>query len=120
MLFPIPVIAYKLGLLLCTKIFNFNQFVNTLDLGAFSPNPEILPCNCDESSDDDKHREYIVTDDLRVIKNNVLTRLFIKGPKFRESKPINFDKVKSYILTDLEKCIQKRCNKNGRNKNFFF
>ena len=47
--------------------------------------------------------------DLRIIKNNFLKKLFIKGPKFGESKPINFDKAKSNIITGLEECIQKWC-----------
>ena len=56
-----------------------------------------------------KHQEHIVSGDLRIIKSNVLRKLFTKGPKFRESKRINFDKAKSCILTSLEECIQKRC-----------
>ena len=37
---------------------------------------------------------HIMTSDLRVIKNNILRKLFTKGPKFIErSKPINFDKA---------------------------
>ena len=42
---------------------------------------------------------HIMTSDLRVIKNvlrvirRFLRKLFTKGPKFRESKPINFDKA---------------------------
>ena len=47
-------------------------------------------------------------------------KLLSKGPKFRDSEPINFDKAKSCILTGLEECIPKWCNKNGINENFFF
>ena len=36
--------------------------------------------------------------DLCIVKNNVQRELFTKGPKFRESKLINFDKTKSRIL----------------------
>ena len=35
---------------------------------------------------------YIVTGDLRIIRNNVLRKSFIKGPKYREVKPINLEK----------------------------
>ena len=33
--FPIPMVTYKLGLNLSSKIFNLNQFVNKLNLDAF-------------------------------------------------------------------------------------
>ena len=101
------------------KIFNFNQFVNTLDLDAFLSNPEILPCNSDGSSYGDKHYKHILAGDLRIIKNNVLRKLFTKRTQFKEDKPINFDKAKSCILTALEEYIQNWCNKNGVNKFFF-
>ena len=97
--FPIPISTYKLGLSLSTKIFNFNQFMNTLGLDVFVLNPEVLPCNCDGSSHADKCHKHIVTGDLRIIKNNFIRKLFIKGPKFIKSKPINSDKPKSIILT---------------------
>ena len=54
--FLIPIVTYKLGSPLSMKIFNFNQFVNTLDLDVFLLNPEILPCNCDGSSYAEKHQ----------------------------------------------------------------
>ena len=35
-----------------------------------------------------------MTGDVRIIKNNALTKLFIKGPKYRENGPINLEKAK--------------------------
>ena len=60
-----------------------------------------------------------MTSDLHIIKNNLLRKLFTKVPKSRESKPINFDQAKSCILTGLKEWIQKWCDKNVVNKNFF-
>ena len=54
-------VIYKLGLPLSTKIFNFNQFVNTMNLAAFLWNPEILPCNGDGLSYADKYHTHILT-----------------------------------------------------------
>ena len=67
--------TYKLELPISTKIFNFNQFFNTLDLDGFLQNPEILSCNCDRSPYD-KHHEHFVAGDLRIIKHNILRKLF--------------------------------------------
>ena len=57
--------------------------------------------------------------DLRIIKNNVLRKLFTKRPNFRDIRPINFNKAKSCIPTGLKECICKWCNENSVNKNFF-
>ena len=59
--FPIPMVTYKLGLTLSSKILDFNQFVNTLDLCFF------IKSNCNGSCYVDKHQEHIVTNDLLII-----------------------------------------------------
>lgn len=82
-------------------------------------NPEILAFNCNGSFYADKHHKHIVTGDLRIIKNNALRKLLTEETKFRESKPINCNKARSRILTGLEECTQKWCNKNDVNKTFF-
>ena len=41
--FPIPMVTYKLTPPISTKFFNFNKFVNNLDLDLFSTNPDSLP-----------------------------------------------------------------------------
>ena len=82
-------VTYKLGVPLSTKNFNFNHFVNTLDLDEFLLNPDILPCKCINSSFADKYHKHVVTGDLRIIDNYHLRKLFTKGPKFRETKTIN-------------------------------
>ena len=48
-----------------------------------------------------------------------MRKLFTKGPKFRETKPVNLEKAKSCILTGLDNCINDWCNKNGISKAFF-
>ena len=73
--FSMPMVTYKLTPPISTK------FVNNLDLDLFLTNPESLPCKCNNSPFSDRHYKYIVTGNLRIIKNNVLRKLFIKGPK---------------------------------------
>ena len=60
-----------------------------------------------------------MTGDLRIISNNVLRKLFIKGPKYREVRPINLEKAKRCILECLDKCISSWFYKNGVDKPFF-
>ena len=78
-----PMVTYKLTQPISTKFFNFNGFVNNLDLDLFLTNPDSLPCKCNNSPFADRHHKHIVTGDLRIIRNNVLRKLFIKGPKYR-------------------------------------
>ena len=84
--FPIPMVTYKLTPRISTKFFNFNKFVNNLELDLFLTNPNSLPCKCNNSPFVDKYHKYIVTGDLRIIKNNALRKLFLKGPKYREAR----------------------------------
>ena len=77
--FPMSMGTYKLTPLISTKIFNFNKFVNNLDLGLFLTKPDSLPCKCNNSPFADRYHKHIVTGDLRIIKNNDLRKRFIKG-----------------------------------------
>ena len=61
----------------------------------------------------------MMTGALRIIRNNVLRKLFIKGPKYREVWPINLENGKCCILKDLDNCISTWCYKNGVDKSFF-
>ena len=117
--FPIPSVTYKLAPPLSTKIFNFNQFVNNLNIDEFLHDPSSLPCSCGESSFADKHHKHIVTGDLRIIENNTLRKLFTKGPKYRPPQPIDFEKAKTCILNGLATCVNNWCNKNGIHESFF-
>ena len=60
-----------------------------------------------------------MTGDLQIIENNALRKRFIKGPKYREVRPINLEKAKRCILEGLHNCISSWCYKNGVDKSFF-
>ena len=83
-----PMVTYKLTPPISTKFFHFNKFVNNLDLDLFLTNPDSLLFKCNNFPFADRHHKYIVTGNLRIIRNNVLRRLFIKGPKYRAARPI--------------------------------
>ena len=77
------------------------------------------PCECNNSPFADRHHKHIVIGDLRIIRNDVLRKLFIKEPKYREVKPINLEKAKRCILEGLHNCISSWCYKNGVDKSSF-
>ena len=89
-------VTYKLTPPISSKFFNFNKFVTSLDLDLFLTNPDSLKCQCNNSPFADRHHKHIVTDDLRIIRNNALKKPFIKEPKYREVRPINLAKAKHY------------------------
>ena len=62
--FPIQMVTYKLTPPISTKFFNFNKFVNNLDLDLFLTNPDSLPCQCNNFPFVDKYHKHIVTGDL--------------------------------------------------------
>ena len=74
--FSVPMVTYSLSPPLAGKLFNFNQFVNSLDMDEFLSNPNILPCNCKNSPFIDKYHKHIITGDLRIISNSNLRKLF--------------------------------------------
>ena len=117
--FPMPMVTYKLTPPISTMFFNFNKFVNSLDLDLFLTNPYSLPCKCNNSPFADRHHKHIGTGDLRIIRNNALKKLIHKGPKYREAGPINLEKANRCILEGLDNCISSWCYKNGVDKSFF-
>ena len=117
--FPIPMVTYKLTLPISTKFFNFNKFANYLDLDLFLTNQDSLSCNGNKSPFVDRYHKHIVTGDLRIIKNKALRKIFIKGLKNRETRPINLEKAKRCFLEGLHNCISSWCYKNGVDKSFF-
>ena len=84
--FPMPMVTYKLTPPISTKFFNFSKFVNNLDLDLFLTNPDSLPCKCNNSPFVDRYHKHIATGDLGIIINNVLRKIFVKGPKYREAR----------------------------------
>ena len=62
--FPMLMVTYKLTPPISTKFFNFNKFVNNLDLHLFLTNPNSLPCICNNSTFVDRYHKHIVTSDL--------------------------------------------------------
>ena len=88
-------------------------------MDLFLTNPDSLPCKCNNFPFVDRNHKHIVTGDLQIIRNNGLRKNFIKGPKYREIRPINLEKAKHCILQCLDNSISSWCYKNGVEKSFF-
>ena len=74
--FHIPVVTYKLTPPISTNFFNFNTFVNNLNLDLFLANPDSLLWKRNNPLFADRHRKHTVTGDLGIIRNNLLRKRF--------------------------------------------
>lgn len=117
--FESPTIVYTLNDSIQSKIFNHNHFVNNININSFLNNNAIYPCSCNGSPFVDRHHGHILTGDLRIVKNNKLRKLIIKGPKYRENKGISWNKTKSSIKNSINDYIKAWCDKNGCNEQLF-
>jgi hypothetical protein len=114
----VPSVLHKLEPPIRNKIFNYQQTVNDIDchdLQTFGTGIE--ECGCSESPFIDGHHKHILTGDLSIVKNNKLRKLFMKGPNFREPKPINFQKCYDVIETAIDHCIEKMILRKKINEN---
>ena len=51
---------------------------------------------------------------MRLVKNNQLRKLFTKGPKYRETKMINWDTIQHLMLESVKECAKSWCEKSAK------
>ena len=102
-----PMVVFDLVKSVRSKIFNHKKTVQELDIDAFLADPSILPCSCAGSSFIDAHHGHIITGDLNIVQNNKLRKLLVKGPKYRESERICWNKARESISEGITNSIQK-------------
>ena len=101
----IPTVVYTLTNTIRSRIFNYKEFVQSLDVDRFLRDETILPCDCLHSPYIDMNHEHILTGDLNIVDNINLRNLISKGPKYREPQHFSYDKAKDNIALGIENCI---------------
>ena len=114
--FTTPTVVYDLTKPIRSDIFNFKSFVDSLNVDEILHNPNSLPCQCTNSPFIDKDHGHILTGNLSIVKNNKLRKILSKGPKFRETRGLNFYKAKESITEGINDCIKNWCAKKNSNK----
>ena len=108
----VPSVLHKLEPPIRNKIFNYRQTVNDFDGNDMQTyGTGIKECSCSDSPFKDSHHQHILTGDLRIVDNNKLRKLFMKGPNFREPKPINFNNCYEVIVEAIDYCIEHMANR---------
>ena len=114
--FEKPIVIYKLSHNIGSKIFNFNKFVSNLNIAEPINDLSVLPCNCENSPFVDKNHGHIMTGDLKIIQNAKLRKLISKGPKYREPKPMDWNKARESISNGVKLCAESWCHKHKKNE----
>ena len=84
-----------------------------VDFKAFLQDKTILPIIFADSTFIDNDHQYIVTRDLRMVRNNNLRKLFTMGPTYGKTNDIPWGKAKFTIIEWLYDYIDTRCSKHG-------
>ena len=117
----IPMIIYTLNQPIRSKIFNYNDFIKSLDLNEFVNNNTSIKCSCKDfdSSFVNNHFGHIITGDLNIVDNLKLKNILFKGPKYREPVEINWREARDQIKLGLEEYLEKLSNEKGLDKSYF-
>ena len=77
-----------------SRMFNFNKFVNNLGVKAVLDDNSTMPSDYIGTPFVDKVHNRIVKDNLKIIRNNKLRKLFSEGPKYRENRITDYQKAR--------------------------
>ena len=114
-----PTVVYHLTNSIRSKLFNYKEFVQSLDVDAAVADISSLPCHCSNSPFVNPDHNHILTGDLNIISDPKLRGLIAKGPKYREPIPFSCNKAKDEILLGMESCIDKWSGKYNLSKATF-
>ena len=84
-----PMVVHRLCDTVRSKLFNYKEFVQGIDVDSFLANPDILPCDCHLSPFKNNDHGHVISGDLNIISDPKLRQLISKGPKFREPLPFS-------------------------------
>ena len=107
-----PAIVYKYGPTVRSKIFNYRETFQNIDVDDFLNNN--LTCDCLNSPFKDPHHQHIVTGNLSIVKDTRLKELFQLGPNFRE-QPLftNFNILYNDLRRDIKCGIEAWAKKEN-------
>ena len=98
-----------------SEIFNFNKFLSNLDVKDFLQDNTNLSPKWVDYGFVDKDHQHIMTEDLLNVGNK-LRKLFVKGPIYKETNSISWEKAEFTIIEGLNDCIDTWCSKHGIDK----
>ena len=95
-----PCIFYTYTPTIASKLFNYKQTLQSLDIDHLTLNP--LMCSCSSSPFNYSPAGHIISGDVDVVENEDLKSLIRKGPKFREPRSFNWRQNFVSIMNAVE------------------
>ena len=98
------------------KILNYKETVSSTDTNDdITYGTGIAECDCQQHKDFvDENHGHVLTGDLRIITNSKLRKVVSKGPSFRESVSINWNKCKRKIEIGLDSSKERIVSTNPK------
>ena len=93
-----PCISYNYTSTIASKLFNYKQTLQCLDIDNIILNPPT--CSC--SSFNYSPAGHVITGDVNIVENEDLRSLISKGPKFREPRSFNWRQNFISIMNSVE------------------
>ena len=104
-----PTCTFRLDPPIRSKILNYRDTVSSLKIEIdddVSFVRDLPNCDCENSTFCNPFHKHVVTGDLRFVTNDKLRNLLSKGPNYRESRTMNFNKCKEAIGSALSSCVE--------------
>ena len=95
-----PLISYTYSTPVASKIFNYKEVLQSLDLDDFKAHPP--SCTCSSSPYLYSPAGHVVTGDLNIVENEQLKNILAKGPKYREPKSFSWKYNFKLIMDSVE------------------
>ena len=96
-----PLISYRYTKPIASKLFNYKKTLQQLNLDDLRTTPPAA-CSCSSSPYIYSPVGHVITGDLRIIPNEKLRKLFMKGPNYRETPSINWNMNFKILMDSVE------------------
>ncbi|XP_055999877.1 uncharacterized protein LOC130046520 isoform X1 [Ostrea edulis] len=95
-----PCISYSYTSTIASKLFNYKQTLQCLDIDHLIRNPPT--CSCSSSSFNYSPAGHVITGDVDIVENEDLKSLILKCSKYREPRSFNWRQNFISIMSSVE------------------
>ena len=95
-----PCISYTYTQNIASKLFNYKQVLQCLDIDHLLENT--VTCSCASSPFKYNPTGHVITGDISIVNNRKLQSLIFKGPKYREARSFNWRENFSLVMNSVE------------------
>jgi hypothetical protein len=112
-----PCISYRYTSTIASKLFNYKQTLQCLDIKQLRQNPQ--KCSCSSSPFNYSPAGHIITGDVNIVQNEDLRSLILKDPKFREPRSFKWRQNFVSIMDSVEEYARRWAKSEGEELDTF-